>query len=189
VFDVTRTPSRAGKLTESFRQRPGVLRSLHPSHSITALGPLAEWLTRDHHRDTTPFGPNSPFVRLIEAQGKILCLAVKIAYMTSYHVLEDSVPDFSEPVYTPEIYDTTVIDSAGARVAVKTRAHDTEVSMRRIEKRPEVLRVFQEAFRTAGILHEGTVGLGFASLIGAREMHQAMERLFGRGITIYARLQ
>lgn len=38
VFDVRRSPCCVGILPELFRQRPGVVRSLHPTHSIAACG-------------------------------------------------------------------------------------------------------------------------------------------------------
>src|SRR2546428_309688 len=40
-FDVRRTPSQMGLVTELFRRRPDVVRSLHPAHSVCAFGPLA----------------------------------------------------------------------------------------------------------------------------------------------------
>ena len=41
VFDVLVTPSCVGALPEFFRTRPGTLRSVHPTHSVCALGRLA----------------------------------------------------------------------------------------------------------------------------------------------------
>lgn len=38
MFDVCRSPCCVGILPELFRQRPGVVRSLHPTHSIAAHG-------------------------------------------------------------------------------------------------------------------------------------------------------
>ena len=38
VFDVRRSPCCVGILPELFRQRPGVVRSLHPTHSMAAHG-------------------------------------------------------------------------------------------------------------------------------------------------------
>src|SRR5437867_1927973 len=37
-FDVRRTPSQVGLLTEVFRRLPGVVRSLHPTHPVAAWG-------------------------------------------------------------------------------------------------------------------------------------------------------
>ena len=38
VFDVRRTPSRMGFITEVFRRGPEVVRSLHPTHSVAVWG-------------------------------------------------------------------------------------------------------------------------------------------------------
>lgn len=42
VFDVRNTPCTVGTLANVFRKREGVIRSLHPVHSVCALGPKAE---------------------------------------------------------------------------------------------------------------------------------------------------
>ena len=39
VFDVRRTPSYAGLLTEFARKQPAAVRSLHPTKSVAAIGP------------------------------------------------------------------------------------------------------------------------------------------------------
>ncbi|MDZ4817626.1 MAG: AAC(3) family N-acetyltransferase, partial [Planctomycetota bacterium] len=41
-FDVRRTPTCVGALPEFFRNQPSVVRSLHPTHSVAAIGPQAE---------------------------------------------------------------------------------------------------------------------------------------------------
>src|SRR5262245_61873501 len=43
LFDVRHTACCVGAIPESFRGCPGVVRSLHPTHSVAALGPRAEW--------------------------------------------------------------------------------------------------------------------------------------------------
>lgn len=61
TFDVRRTISEMGLFTEVFRRKPGVKRSLHPSHSVCALGPLAEEMTANHHLAGTRMGKGTPF--------------------------------------------------------------------------------------------------------------------------------
>lgn len=189
VFDVLRTPSQTGKLTETFRQRPGVLRSLHPTHSVAALGPRAVWLTEGHHRCQTPFGPGSPFARLIEAGGKILCIGVEISYITSYHAFEDQTPNFPEQVYLPGTFTLPVVDAEGHPKEVVTRLHDPELSVRRIEKRPEVLKQIGDYLRETGRLKSIGVGKGFVHLIGAYDLNVALGELLEKGVTIYQRRQ
>ncbi len=48
-FDVKKTISQMGLLTELFRRKPGVKRSIHPTHSVCAYGLLAEEITKGHH--------------------------------------------------------------------------------------------------------------------------------------------
>ena len=48
IFDVSKTPSALGILSETFRRRSNVVRSANPLHPVLAQGPLATWLTLDH---------------------------------------------------------------------------------------------------------------------------------------------
>ena len=186
VFDVRTTPSHTGKITEVFRQREGVLRSLHPTHSVAALGPNAKRLTEGHERCPVALGPGSPFVRLIELGGKILCLGVEISYITSYHAFEDLTPDFPEPVYVAESFSCSVVGYDGNITTVVTRAHDPVIAARRIEKRPDKLREIKRLFREEGILSEGHVGKANAYLMSAKRMNDVLGKLLRMGITIYA---
>lgn len=88
VFDVRTTPSCVGVLPEVFRQMPGVVRSLHPTHSVAALGPLAEFFIEGHEHATTPCGEGTPYAKLMEADGQILFLGAVIAANTCFHALE-----------------------------------------------------------------------------------------------------
>ena len=66
VFDVRRQPSEMGLLSELFRRRENVRRSLHPTASVCALGPLAEELLAGHHRARTTFGEGTPFALMAQ---------------------------------------------------------------------------------------------------------------------------
>ena len=63
-FDVMHTPSKVGYLSETFRTFKDVHRSIHPTHSICALGKYAKELVEGHQLSETPCGANSPFARL-----------------------------------------------------------------------------------------------------------------------------
>src|SRR5690606_27894928 len=60
VFDVRSTPSNLGAIPEAFRRHPGVVRSVHPTHSFGAIGALAEELVAEHHTCGSSFGRGSP---------------------------------------------------------------------------------------------------------------------------------
>lgn len=76
-FDVRTTPSEMGLAAEVFRRSPGVLRSLHPTCSVCALGPLAKELTHDHHLSRTGLSPDSPFGVMTRRSTAILGLGVE----------------------------------------------------------------------------------------------------------------
>jgi len=186
VFDIRESKSDTGSITEEFRSWPGVSRSLHPTHSVAALGPLAERLTGGHELCATAFGPSSPFARLALMESKSLCLGVEITYITLYHAFEDLTPDFPISVYLPAKYQCTVIDQCGQQRQVPVRVHDPVVAERRIDSRPEVLARMKAAFKENGILTEGVVGKGVSYVVPNPELFRVLERLMKQGITIYA---
>lgn len=94
-FDVRLSPSNVGALAEYFRTRLGTQRSLHPTHSICAVGPLTEALLRNHLLDSTPCGPHSPLHLLPQHNGQILMLGCGLGPNTSMHGIEELV----EPPY------------------------------------------------------------------------------------------
>jgi len=86
-FDARTTPGRTGALTEIFRQRPETLRSLHPTHSITAQGKRAVEFLADHYKFPA-FGVGSPVDRLAQAGGYVLLLGVTHLANSCIHVGE-----------------------------------------------------------------------------------------------------
>lgn len=96
VFDAVNTPSCIGYLPEYFRtQVPGVVRSLHPTHSCCMTGKHAAFLAEAHETDETPVGPNSPFAKLPRLDGWILMLGCPPDRNTSMHGVEET----AEPPY------------------------------------------------------------------------------------------
>jgi aminoglycoside 3-N-acetyltransferase len=91
VFDILRTPSNVGIIPEAFRTRPGTLRSLHPTHSVCAAGPLAAEIIAAHAADSTPCGPHSPFRAIVERGGQILFLGCGLEANTTMHAAEEIV--------------------------------------------------------------------------------------------------
>ncbi len=90
-FDVKTTTSCVGALSEYFRCREGVLRSLHPTHSVASYGREAHFYIRDHFKDSTPVGGNSPFFKLKERKGKILFIGCGLNPNTSMHGVEELI--------------------------------------------------------------------------------------------------
>lgn len=89
VFDVRIEPSAAGLLTETFRKRAGVKRSLNKLHSVCALGPKADYIIGEHHLSRTCFDEHSPFYKIYELGGMSISLGLPSYYIgTCEHVPE-----------------------------------------------------------------------------------------------------
>ena len=89
LFDPQTTKGIVGKIPETFRQRPGVKRSLHPTHSIAAFGPQAEVLIKDHEYSRTPSGPHSPWGKIRDLGGWVLMAGCGMLPMTMSHGPEE----------------------------------------------------------------------------------------------------
>jgi aminoglycoside 3-N-acetyltransferase len=112
LFDVRVTPSQNGLLTEIFRAQPGVVRSLHATHSMAATGPLAKELTSHHFQSNTPCGVGTPYHRLVQRHASILLFGVAFHCYTLFHTAEDA--SGSEYAYENETLDLLrTVDEAG----------------------------------------------------------------------------
>lgn len=88
LFDPKTTPSVCGAITEAVRKRTNALRSDHPTHSVAAIGPLAEVIT-EGQEDVNAFGRGSSLYRLLQAKGKVLLLGVSHIASSIIHVAEE----------------------------------------------------------------------------------------------------
>ena len=89
VFDYVNTPSCVGAISEYIRLMDGAWRSIHPTHSCAAIGSKADYYIKDHDKDRTPVGENSPFRKLPEDGGKVLMLGCGNGCNTSVHGIEE----------------------------------------------------------------------------------------------------
>lgn len=136
VYDLNATPSCIGIIPEIFRLRPGTKRSMHPTHSVCALGPLAYELLAPHINDSTPCGPNSPFHRLPDFNGQILMLGCGLLPNTSMHAIEETAqaPYVLNP---PMIY--TLINHNGQKTQKSYAPHNFNKWMQRYDRIEKVL--------------------------------------------------
>lgn len=180
VFDVKQTPSKMGIVTETFRKQPNVLRSLHPTDSVSAKGKQALYLVKDHFAQLTPYNANSPFYRLCQWKGKILMIGVDLNSLTNLHTLEDAVSDFEYPVYHKTIFTTSLIDHDGKKLSMQTKVHDPVYSKKR--RCNDLMPYFEKA----GFLKHFKIGKANCMLIEADKMHEWMvENYKTKGITMY----
>jgi len=159
VFDVRRTPSMVGRITEVFRQRRGALRSLHPTHSCAGIGPAAAELLRGHETQVTPCGSTSPYQRLMECGGKIVFLGVTFFVNTSFHALEEMA---GAPYLFDRFQMLYVVDYRGDKRPVPSRRHTDGLS-RSFENMEPVLT-------GEAALVKGTIGRADVRVVDAAKM-------------------
>ncbi len=87
-FDPLESPSNVGVFTEVLRKRPDAFRSLHPTHSVAAIGERAEAFVRDHLK-APAVGAGSPIDLIAQAGGYVMLLGVTHTANTTIHVGED----------------------------------------------------------------------------------------------------
>ena len=181
VFDVRRTPSKTGMLTELFRRMPGVVRSVHPTHPVAAWGARAESMIVDHHACGTPCGRQSPFGRLLDVDGRILFLGPGIEVMTFFHTIEE-IMETQWPMspFTKETYRLSSRDASGELVDTETRLFDRTLSRRR-----DMTRLIPE-LRERAAWKERHLGILTAILLGAHEVLETVQSMTERGIYCYA---
>ncbi|MGI5924505.1 MAG: AAC(3) family N-acetyltransferase [Lentisphaeria bacterium] len=121
VFSVRDTPSVVGILPELFRQRPGVHRSRHPTHSVAALGRDAEAFVEGHERFDSPAALGSPWERLRQRRAKIMFIGAGIASNTFLHGVEEWGQ--AAHILSDTLQQLIVIDEAGRRHSVPSRRH------------------------------------------------------------------
>lgn len=92
-FDLRRTPSQMGLLSEMFRRSKGVLSSRHPVMRVSARGPLAREITTGHERAPLPCGTGSPFDHMARRNTLILGIGKPFEVLTQVHHAEDLLGD------------------------------------------------------------------------------------------------
>lgn len=181
VFDVRRTPSYTGLLTEFARRQKEAVRSLHPTKSVCALGPNAGEMTATHQDSPWPYDKCSPYYKLIEHDAKIVGLGVWTEYLSFVHCVDDALKEAS-PVqtYFPETFVGRCIDYQGREVVVETFAHDMRRCVHDIPR-------YMKNYIPAIVCEDLTInGMRFFRA-NAAKLFEQMLRLAKEGITIYPR--
>lgn len=146
-FDVRNTPSCVGALTEYFRKREYTLRSHHPTHSVCAVGLRADELLRNHEKDNSPCGENSPFHKLPHYMGQVLFLGCGLRANTSMHAIEE----LSEPPYLyADVLDYEVVDENGRSFTMSVRRHNFNGFVQRYDRLETVM---EKGLRTGKVLN------------------------------------
>ncbi len=138
LFDVRKTFSKMGLITEVFRRTKGVFRSAHPTHSVLAWGREAARLVEDHDKCLFPCGRQTPFDKFRTLNGKVLFFDVPFNTFTFIHYIEDLIKnELPFPLYRKEPIPVDILGSEGRKITVRTYVFSEDAVSRR---RPLVLK-------------------------------------------------
>jgi len=149
IFNVGKTFSQMGMLSELFRRTPNVKRSIHPTHSICALGPLADVLTKNHHHSDTTFGEGTPFSEVLKYRTIILGIGTKSPQPLTQ---VNSAPDIMKSEFPIDLYSgiipVTCVDETGNNLIYNLRIRKREFKIdRRIVKKILRKKVIEWTFK------------------------------------------
>jgi len=176
-FDVKRTPSEMGMLSELFRRWPGVVRSLHPTHSICAVGPLAEELTAGHETAPTRTGYGTPFDFMNRRRTIIVGLGVEYFRCLTHMLTAIDMMDTDYPVpLRRNPISAVIIDSQGNQ-------HNYNVIIPEGEKSPNntLLRSLLNGNELKEWKFHGTAMFATQANIVTERLMEAARR----GVTVY----
>jgi len=172
-FDPASEPGRTGAIAEAARLRPGAVRSLHPTHSVAALGAGARELCANHE-DVGGTDIDSPLDRLARAGGLVLLLGVGHIANTTVHVAEfrADVPYLSTPFGPewPRVHEIVTGDE------VLTVEYD------RFPGCSRAFGVVERGLREQGVIRDGRVGRAESQLVPGEALIEESLRLLERDV-------
>jgi len=165
VFDPEEEPSCVGILTNLFRKRPGVIRSLHPTHSVAAYGKHAAAYTAGEENFNTPCPPTGCWGRLSDVGAKILFLGCPMARNTFIHSVEEKY-DIPNRL-TPFFFDFSIRMPDGTLKPYPMRGHQAPCG--------DISRFYgklETEFISRGAAYRGTFGDAACILGDAKKMEE-----------------
>lgn len=160
-WDAASAPSVVGAITEAFRHLPGVIRSLHCTHSVAGAGPEAHQILQGHEL-TDPFSIDSPLGKLWKRNAWVLLLGCDHRSSSIIHVAEEAeqVPQLART------REQTILSKDGPR----------RVTVRRPGSSHDFWKI-DAPLRARGAIIDGYIGHARCMLIRAEEIVETARHL------------
>ncbi len=180
VFNVLRTPSAVGLISEAFRRRSGVVRSCNPLHPILVYGSLAQWLAADHEHAAYSCGKGSPFARFLSLEGKLLFFDAPYGSMTFMHYVEDLFQDqLPVSLYDPAPVSLRLVDATGNERVVPQYFFSQAARERRH------FAPIEDALTHQGSMQTAKIGNSELLCVAARDVVSSARELVENGTGFY----
>lgn len=179
VFDSKTEPGCVGILPNIFRTKPGVVRSLHPTHSMAVYGVGAEEYIQGEENLKTPCAPEGCWGRLRDINAKILLIGVTHARNTYIHSIEES---FDVPErFTAGTIDFQVKMPDGHLKKVSVYRHYN----RHTEHISESYDKMLEGYFETGAARKGKLGDAECILCDAGKLFRVTEKILKKEINCF----
>jgi aminoglycoside 3-N-acetyltransferase len=180
IFNVSRTPSKMGLISEIFRRKRGVLRSLHPTHPVLAFGKDAAWIVDGHEKCVYPCGKNTPFDKFRSLKGKILCFDVPFNTFTFIHYIEDLIKSqLPFQLYSKEPMSAKVLDYNQNLITINTYVF-SDVAVR--SRNPDIL---EKHLLKKKMLKKTKIGKTTLMLVTAEDAIRCAYEMLDKNIYFY----
>lgn len=155
-FDRRTSATALGAIPDRFWRRPEAVRSLHPTHSVAAIGPGAEDLIKDHEKAPTAYAEGTPYYKLAKSGGKILLMGCDQDRNTTLHAAEA----LAKAPYLTDIEGVYIDDNGNAvtiPIAAMAGPHRNFIGL-------------DSLFRALDIMKMGRIGGAMCRLMDAGQM-------------------
>jgi aminoglycoside 3-N-acetyltransferase len=163
VFDVSNTKCWTGIIPETVRNMESARRSLHPTHSVAAIGLKKEYITAGHENSNSPCDKKSPYYKNAMIRGYIMLAGVDQESNTSIHSCEEiaGVPYHLQK----DAIEISITGYGGKKITVTNRLHNWEKPATDFNK-------LDELYENKGIMKKYVVGNSTIRLINAFDMFE-----------------
>lgn len=168
IYNPKTEPSNVGILPNLFMKRDGAVRSMHPTHSVTAIGSRAsEYTKRDDSNISTPCPRHGCFGGLYDENAQILFLGTTFTSNTYIHAIEEWL-DIPNRI-SKESREIQILQSDGSFQAIDFYPHIGSTSL----KYDKLLKPMLDM----GIVKKVKIGDATSYLVEARPLTVVVERL------------
>jgi aminoglycoside 3-N-acetyltransferase len=167
-FDICASKSWTGKIPETVRLRQDAKRSLHPTHSVSAIGGRRDEIVASHENGNSPCDEHSPYYKNCIWGGYILLIGVDQESNTTIHCCEEiaKVPYHLQTSLT----DIRVEGYDHNEVTVRNYLHDWN--------KPATDFMYLESFlESRGVMKKKKIGGSLIRLIDASGMLEETVKL------------
>ena len=125
IWDKNTSPCEVGLIPETMRKRPNALRSDQATHSVSAIGKMAEFLTNSHSTSKPrkfPYGDyafshGSPWQKMYDLNAKVVMMGAPYDTITFRH--------FVEAIYSEKIIDGVKDENVREQLRARLVTYDT----------------------------------------------------------------